>query len=153
MHQKVLLMDDEIAGVGTANFDNRSFRLNFEITLLVHDPVFAGQVEDMLQADLRRSRGVSLEEIANKPALVSTGNGCGAPVCTRVVSALLADAHNENHQQRRRHHEADEKSPDLHSAGIQRCQFVPGVPLCASPSPQRSQSADLPDGSRIWLEK
>jgi cardiolipin synthase len=67
MHQKVFLMDHEIAGVGTANFDNRSFRLNFEITLLVQDPVFAGQVEEMLKTDLRRSRGVSLEEIANRP--------------------------------------------------------------------------------------
>ncbi len=67
MHQKVLLMDDHIAGVGTANFDNRSFRLNFEITLLVHDPVFAAQVDEMLQADLRRSRQVSLEEIESKP--------------------------------------------------------------------------------------
>tara|TARA_R110001592_G_scaffold363371_1_gene685601 strand:+ start:216871 stop:218310 length:1440 start_codon:yes stop_codon:yes gene_type:complete len=67
MHQKVLLMDDHLAGVGTANFDNRSFRLNFEITLLVHDPAFAAQVDDMLQADLRRSRQVSMEEIENKP--------------------------------------------------------------------------------------
>lgn len=67
MHQKVLLMDDHIAGVGTANFDNRSFRLNFEITLLVHDPLFASQVDDMLQADLRRCRQVSMEEIDNKP--------------------------------------------------------------------------------------
>ncbi|MDH4040068.1 MAG: phospholipase D-like domain-containing protein, partial [Gammaproteobacteria bacterium] len=68
MHQKVLLMDDHIAGVGTANFDNRSFRLSFEITLLVDDPVFAAQVDQMLQADLRRSRQVSLEEMENKPA-------------------------------------------------------------------------------------
>jgi cardiolipin synthase len=67
MHQKVLLMDDHIAGVGTANFDNRSFRLNFEITLLVHDPIFAAQVDDMLQADLRRCRQVSIEEFDNKP--------------------------------------------------------------------------------------
>ena len=67
MHQKVLLMDDHIAGVGTANFDNRSFRLNFEITLLVHDPAFAAQVDDMLQADLRRSRQVTIEEMDNKP--------------------------------------------------------------------------------------
>jgi cardiolipin synthase len=37
MHQKVFLLDNELAGVGTANFDNRSFRLNFEITALVHD--------------------------------------------------------------------------------------------------------------------
>lgn len=68
MHQKVLLMDDAMAGVGTANFDNRSFRLNFEITLLVHDPLFAAQVEQMLQEDILRCRQVSMEEIANKPA-------------------------------------------------------------------------------------
>ena len=68
MHQKVLLMDDHVAGVGTANFDNRSFRLNFEITLLVEDRDFAAQVEDMLLADMRRCREVSLEEIADKPA-------------------------------------------------------------------------------------
>lgn len=67
MHQKVLLMDDQIAGVGTANFDNRSFRLNFEITLLVHDEAFADQVHRMLETDMRRCREVSLEEIAAKP--------------------------------------------------------------------------------------
>ncbi len=68
MHQKVLLMDDAMAGVGTANFDNRSFRLNFEITLLVNDPLFAAQVEQMLQKDMLRCRQVSLQEIASKPA-------------------------------------------------------------------------------------
>jgi cardiolipin synthase len=67
MHQKVFLMDDHVSGVGTANFDNRSFRLNFEVTLLVHDTVFAAQVDNMLQADFRRSREVSMEEIDNKP--------------------------------------------------------------------------------------
>lgn len=68
MHQKVLLMDDRLAGVGTANFDNRSFRLNFEITLLVHDVFFAREVEEMLTTDLGRCRQVSLEECRNKPA-------------------------------------------------------------------------------------
>ena len=68
MHQKVLLMDDNVAGVGTANFDNRSFRLNFEITLLVEDPAFAEAVDQMLQADMGRCREVTLEDIAAKPA-------------------------------------------------------------------------------------
>jgi cardiolipin synthase len=67
LHQKVLLMDDMLAGVGTANFDNRSFRLNFESTLLVNNREFAGEVEEMLHADLQRSRQVSLLEINNKP--------------------------------------------------------------------------------------
>lgn len=54
MHQKVFLVDDVLAGVGTANFDNRSFRLNFEVTALVADQAFAGEVERMLE---RTSRG------------------------------------------------------------------------------------------------
>jgi cardiolipin synthase A/B len=54
LHQKVILVDDTMASVGTANCDNRSFRLNFEITLAVADPAFVAQVEAMLLADFRR---------------------------------------------------------------------------------------------------
>jgi len=67
MHQKVFLMDNYISGVGTANFDNRSFRLNFEITLLVHDIEFSEQVETMLEADIKRSRLVTSGELEDKP--------------------------------------------------------------------------------------
>ncbi|MEM1404470.1 MAG: cardiolipin synthase [Pseudomonadota bacterium] len=66
-HQKVFLMDRELAGVGTANFDNRSFRLNFEITALVHDEKFCDEVEAMLTADFAKSRQVTAEEIDDKP--------------------------------------------------------------------------------------
>ena len=41
MHQKVFLVDDTVAGIGTANLDNRSFRLNFEVTAIVADDAFA----------------------------------------------------------------------------------------------------------------
>lgn len=67
MHQKVLLLDRELAGVGTANFDNRSFRLNFEITALVHDEKFCDEVEAMLLEDFSHSRLVTVEELARKP--------------------------------------------------------------------------------------
>jgi len=67
MHQKVLLMDDDIAGIGTANFDNRSFRLNFEVTLLARNPDFTRQVGDMLEQDINRSRLVTPTELAAKP--------------------------------------------------------------------------------------
>lgn len=67
MHQKVMLVDDNLAGVGTANFDNRSFRLNFEITLLVEDLVFSRKIESMLHEDFGRSRQVNLSEFDNKP--------------------------------------------------------------------------------------
>lgn len=55
MHQKVVLIDDEIVSVGSINLDNRSCRLNFEITAVVRDTAFAGEVEAMLDADLQRS--------------------------------------------------------------------------------------------------
>ncbi|MGC1481150.1 MAG: cardiolipin synthase [Chthoniobacterales bacterium] len=55
LHQKVVLIDDDFSTVGTANFDNRSFRLNFEVTLAVRDRNFASQVEKMLLADFDRS--------------------------------------------------------------------------------------------------
>ncbi len=42
-----MLIDDRAAGIGTANFDNRSFRLNFEITALIGDPAFISEVEAM----------------------------------------------------------------------------------------------------------
>ena len=67
MHQKVFLLDRELAGVGTANFDNRSFRLNFEITALVHDAQFCDAVESMLTDDFGRARMVTEDEIAAKP--------------------------------------------------------------------------------------
>ncbi len=55
MHQKVIMVDDKLASVGTANFDNRSFRLNFEIMLVVRDALFNSQVADMLEKDFARS--------------------------------------------------------------------------------------------------
>jgi cardiolipin synthase len=51
VHQKVLLVDDDMAAIGSANLDNRSFRLNFEVMLLTIDGAFADQVEQMLLAD------------------------------------------------------------------------------------------------------
>jgi cardiolipin synthase len=55
MHQKVMLVDDYWSAVGTANFDNRSFRLNFEVTAVVADRPFAKEMEAMLEADMERS--------------------------------------------------------------------------------------------------
>ena len=52
LHRKAMLVDDDISAIGTANFDNRSFRLNFELTLLVHDGPFASEVEAMFLEDL-----------------------------------------------------------------------------------------------------
>lgn len=67
MHQKVILVDDTVAGVGTVNLDNRSFFLNFEATALVADDVFIKQVETMLIEDLENSTPVENVHYNNKP--------------------------------------------------------------------------------------
>jgi cardiolipin synthase len=52
LHQKVVLVDRHLSCVGTANCDNRSLRLNFEITMVVADAQFARHMESMLVEDL-----------------------------------------------------------------------------------------------------
>lgn len=68
LHQKVMLIDDELAAVGTANLDNRSFRLNFELMLLTADRTFASRVEGMLLADFAQAREIGTDEFLNAPA-------------------------------------------------------------------------------------
>jgi cardiolipin synthase len=67
MHQKVMLVDNRVATVGTANFDNRSFRLNFEVTAVIANDEFSAEVEKMLEADFARSRRTDLAELKHKP--------------------------------------------------------------------------------------
>jgi cardiolipin synthase len=56
MHQKVTLVDADLATVGSANLDNRSFRLNFEMTMEVRDRAFAAEVAAMLENDFADAR-------------------------------------------------------------------------------------------------
>ena len=66
MHQKVMLIDDDLAAVGTANLDNRSFRLNFEMTALIADAGFARCVEEMLERDFSCARRVGARDYTSR---------------------------------------------------------------------------------------
>ena len=76
MHQKVILCDRNIAGVGTVNLDNRSFVLNFEVMAFVVDldteqedstTHFVNSVEKMLLDDFDSSRLVDFAKYSEKP--------------------------------------------------------------------------------------
>jgi cardiolipin synthase A/B len=69
VHQKVLLVDNDTASVGSANLDNRSFRLNFEITALNVDSAFAKDVERMLVEDFSKAVEVTRDEYRKAPYL------------------------------------------------------------------------------------
>jgi len=67
LHEKAMLIDDAVATIGTANFDNRSFRLNFEITAAVVDVDFVAKVEQMFETDFAASRRMQPGEYDRKP--------------------------------------------------------------------------------------
>ncbi|MEP6897643.1 MAG: cardiolipin synthase [Rhodanobacter sp.] len=69
LHQKALLIDHDSAAIGSMNLDSRSFRLNFEVDVLVVDRDFAAQVENMLEADFARAVAVDEREYRDAPYL------------------------------------------------------------------------------------
>ena len=53
MHQKVMLIDQNICCIGSANLDNRSLRINFELNAIIECKKLANEVEEMLSNDLK----------------------------------------------------------------------------------------------------
>jgi len=68
LHEKVVLIDRSAAAIGSANLDNRSFRLNFEIMVLTVDRAFADEVEAMLVRDFAQAYAVDAREYRQSPA-------------------------------------------------------------------------------------
>ncbi len=58
LHSKTLVVDDHCAMLGTANFDNRSFRLNFEVMAVVYGPALAGPLAAQFETDLHSAAAV-----------------------------------------------------------------------------------------------
>jgi len=67
LHEKVMLVDDRFSTVGTPNFDNRSFRLNFEVTALIVDEAFNKEMEAMFEADFAHSVPINADDLEKKP--------------------------------------------------------------------------------------
>lgn len=64
LHAKLIIVDDCWVSVGSANFDERSFRLNDEANLNVHDRKFVAQQIQLFDADCGQAREVELVDIA-----------------------------------------------------------------------------------------
>lgn len=83
MHQKVVLVDQSLAAVGTTNLDNRSFRLNFETMAVFFDSESAIAVAEMLKRDF--GEAVLLDRnLAKQPRSIRIG----APIA-RLFAPLL----------------------------------------------------------------
>ena len=66
-HCKMMIVDGYLTMVGSANFDNRSFRLNDEANLNVYDADFAAHMTQVFEQDLGRSRETTLQQWRNRP--------------------------------------------------------------------------------------
>jgi cardiolipin synthase len=84
VHAKTMVVDRAMSLVGSANMDLRSFRLNFEVHVLAHDPPLAAQLAASFQDDLSRSRLVDLAEWRDRGTRLRVYEGAA-----RLVSPLL----------------------------------------------------------------
>jgi hypothetical protein len=120
LHQKVMLIDDDLASVGTANLDNRSLNLNFEQTVFVADKTFAAKVAASQYSDgcflaivgddgesylsfldiKHRVSGVSLREdctlLGETHCLLALANGCEE--ATRTLAPISPKAPGQSYR-------------------------------------------------------
>jgi cardiolipin synthase len=63
LHAKTLTLDGEVTLIGSANMDRRSFDLNYENNILVHDPVLSRAVRQRQESYIASSKPVTLAEV------------------------------------------------------------------------------------------
>ncbi len=71
IHAKIVVSDDRVASIGSANFDRRSFELNFETNALIYDRDFALSVKDAYLDDIsQRCTELTLEDYRKRKGMV-----------------------------------------------------------------------------------
>jgi cardiolipin synthase len=66
-HSKLMVVDSCWALVGSANWDARSLRLNFEFNLECYDSELAARLEKLIDAKREQAREVTLQEMDGRP--------------------------------------------------------------------------------------
>ncbi|CAM3815504.1 cardiolipin synthase [Cohnella lubricantis] len=67
LHAKSMVVDGKAATVGTANFDIRSFKLNFEVNAILYDQSVARQLQAIFQKDMAHSQIWTLDDYMKRP--------------------------------------------------------------------------------------
>ncbi|WP_338786311.1 phospholipase D-like domain-containing protein [Metabacillus sp. FJAT-53654] len=66
IHTKVLIIDEEIAEVGSANYDMRSFRLNYEVCQILYSADVARELTEQFERDLTDSVPLRIEDLLQR---------------------------------------------------------------------------------------
>lgn len=67
VHAKTLVSDGELAIVGTANMDHRSFEMNFEVNAMIYDRDTAKQLRDVFYEDIKDSVKINPDTWKKRP--------------------------------------------------------------------------------------
>ncbi|TBL76097.1 cardiolipin synthase [Paenibacillus thalictri] len=84
LHAKTIVVDQEVASVGTMNIDTRSFRLNFEVNALVYDEKVAIQLYDLFLQDSKHCSELTLERYEARSNLAKAKEAV-----SRLLSPIL----------------------------------------------------------------
>jgi cardiolipin synthase len=66
-HSKILVVDSNWSLVGSANWDPRSLRLNFEYNVECYSPELAGQLETLVNRKIASGRRMALADLEGRP--------------------------------------------------------------------------------------
>lgn len=84
LHSKTVVIDDEICSIGTANMDNRSFELNFEVNAVIYSEEISIKQRKAFEDDLLESVELTAEEYNNRTLWVRIKAGF-----SRLFSGVL----------------------------------------------------------------
>jgi cardiolipin synthase A/B len=74
-HSKLMVVDGAWTLLGSANWDARSLRLNFELNVECYSVEFGARMEGLLQARINAARPVTMDEIHARPLAVKLRDG------------------------------------------------------------------------------
>ena len=69
LHAKLMVIDNRVFSISSANFDYRSFRYQYEIALIGKEPEVLRQLQEHLQETLNNSEAFDYEKWANRPLI------------------------------------------------------------------------------------
>ena len=70
LHAKTICVDGKICSIGSANWDIRSFAINYELTAVIYDEDIAGEIVAQFDRDLAGCSDFTFEEYRARPRLL-----------------------------------------------------------------------------------
>jgi cardiolipin synthase len=70
IHSKVVISDDVLSSVGSANLDIRSFELNFEVNAFMYDEEINKKITDKFIDDLNFCKEITMEEYEKRSFII-----------------------------------------------------------------------------------